>query len=127
MRQPQRQKSNAQAANIKQKRIAADKGYEVSDIPFSLGYPLYLLSPSLTSNKAAHLNPKEFSRLGNSTKLVQEMGICSIFSFPLRNPEGAFSVLFRKKGGENNFSQIRDFHLKKFEGKNQLSLEAHPG
>lgn len=126
MRQPQRQKSNAQTANIKQKIIAADKGYEVSDIPFSL-VSLYLLSQSLTSNKAAHLNPNEFSRLGNSTKLVQVIGTCTIFSFTLRNPEGAFSVLFRKKERENHFfSQISDFHLfRNLRGKTKL-LWSHP-
>lgn len=126
MRQPQRQKSNAQTANIKQKIIAADKGYEVSDIPFSL-VSLYLLSQSLTSNKAAHLNPNEFSRLGNSTKLVQVIGTCTIFSFPLRNPVGAFSFFVQKKRkGEQFFSQIRDFHLfRTLRGKTKL-LWSHP-
>ena len=51
MRQPQRQKSNAQTANIKQKIIAADKGYEVSDIPFSLGYHCIFLVSHLPQTR----------------------------------------------------------------------------
>lgn len=123
-------KTKKQCTNCKHqaKKNAADKGYEVSDIPFSLGYHCIFLVSHLPQTRRLTSIQKSFQDLETPQSWFRKWEFVAFLASLWEIRRVLFRFLFRKKGGENNFSQLSDFHLfRNLRGKTQLSLEAIRG